>query len=373
MTLAKPENGGASRLYASETAKWDNQTMFEFHACSYTAPPYQGKGSVDTWQGFITTAKGHCLTISELEGQGAVMEAHDCIYDAGRPAGVRAAQHFQFQLDSFYSFYSANFLGKAKQPSDTQDFGAGGNYHFNLAPEEDRDDSRLVLTANFLSQEPQEGDLGEMLIGQLGTQYHRPPKQFPECRLVKRGAVELVNRKTGKAFPVTVHGDNYNTYDKVPVLNGTQSYAGFGFYQCDSEYMGYTSDNTNYYGHLTIEEDESEGYCFARLQGESGAEDAISSQYVYGGGCGTTEDSSQLQTFFHLSVTDTAYEIEFLGQTSVKADAMARILNAEQNTASGYGWTTHRVVQGTEYNSNEVWLNPGHNATAPDYVLRFVH
>lgn len=236
-----------------------------------------------------------------------------------------------------------------------------------------KDDTDLYVSVNYLAEEPQKGALDEMLIGQLGTQYVRPDKQFPACTLVKRGPVVLVNDKTGETLPVTIKDDNYNTGDNVPALNGTQSYNGFGFYQCDSEYMGYRSDEENYYGHLTLQKDEGKGYCFVRQAGVDGLEPYIFSTNAYDGECGTTDDAGQVRTFFHLAVTEEGYEISYLGGTAVNQTAAAKAKVKAASDVTTYGWTTERVVQQPRYDSNEVVLNPNpaRNADVTNYKLRF--
>lgn len=79
------------RLMASQKAKWEDQTMFEFFNCSYTPPPYFGKGSILTYQGYIKAPDGNCVSISALNTQGAYLSTVPCKFqDDSSMGGVDA-------------------------------------------------------------------------------------------------------------------------------------------------------------------------------------------------------------------------------------------------------------------------------------------
>ncbi len=145
-------------VVASTRPQWQNQTLFEFFTCSHTPPPYEGKGSVATYQGHIKGPDGNCVTVDRLESTGAVVKFEPCAFTGDSSLGnVKARQHWQFQLFSFYDYYAAVFLGDTPGPVDQNDPDYGGNYHFAF----DGDD----LSASYKEDNPQTGKRDEQCYG----------------------------------------------------------------------------------------------------------------------------------------------------------------------------------------------------------------
>lgn len=334
---------------ASGRPTYENQTMFEFFNCSYTAPPTLGKGSVLTYQGYIKSPDGNCVTVNTLNSQNVPVRTEPCSFSSQSSLGnVEANQHFQFQLDSFYYYYSADFLGNLAGPVNASDFGAGGNYHFSI--------NEKALMVSYEADSPQTGKFSEMLFGQLGDQYKPTTRTMPNCTLVKSGSVELVNTKTGETQPVTAGYTAAFPYGYSPLLNGTGN-GEFSFYQCDSVYMGYESDDNNSYGHFG-----SNAYgqrCFSVQSGgdlnDYLIETPASGDEVYQPPCSLDDNSSQDAIYFHLAKTSDGYEINYLG-----APASA---NAEE-----YGWQTYKDPQQTD-GTTVVEVDP----SSTDYKLCFTN
>ena len=297
-----------------------NGTFFEFIQCNYDPPAYQGKGAIDTYQGYIKAPDGSCLSVDSLTGQDVAIKTEPCDFSGNQYyGGVKDNQHFQFQLDSFFSYYSVVFLGSVPGPANASDFGAGGNYHFSLS------DSG-VLDVSYLADQPQTGNGGEQLIAQLNGQYVSQKVMSP-CKLVKSGPVELVDRQTGQTQSAYA-GDsrpNASQFSKRQLLfNGTTTSPDtFSFYQCDSTYMGFQSDDTNYYGHFTSD-----------VPGETGCYTVDQESIITGSlvnlsgsgynstspdsGCGINDGNVQFSSFFHLTNNNGNYEINFLGYTTAE-------------------------------------------------------
>ena len=304
-----------------------NQTEFEFFQCTEYLETPGGKGDPVTYQGYVKAPDGNCVTIADLEGANTFFQTEPCAFTSNDPLGdVEPNQHFQIQEDNFYNFYTVGFLGNAPGPIVTN-FGGGGNYHYTGF---DGD----VLSVSYQADQPQNGTLSQMLVAQLGSQYVPPPKQMDSCKLVKSGAVELVDTLRGQAQSIaTAIGPNTEysglNAEGAAVMNGVGNTT-YYFYQCDSTYMGYQSDGSNYYGHFSSSSTPN-SLCFIPsqvpylydfiLEGSTSGDPRLSA-------CGTADDASQVGSFFHLAETSGGSEITYLG-----APASER--------AQPYGWRTN--------------------------------
>lgn len=94
------DDTGAKVLQPGNTVPQD----IELFGCKHTPAPNPGKGAVDAYQGYIasTITPGDCLTISEQGKFNAHIVSKPCDFSSG---GIAADQHFQFQRDSFYSYF----------------------------------------------------------------------------------------------------------------------------------------------------------------------------------------------------------------------------------------------------------------------------
>lgn len=308
------DSANDNQLAVSKTPTYENQTMFSFHQCKYTPDKYpEGKGAISTYQGYIRGPDGRCVTVQHIKSPNSYIRMEPCDFsgDAAH-GGVKAAQHFQFQLDTFYNYYTAVFLGKKAGPVEHEDFGAGGHSHFSLQTEFRSRPNDKWLFNSFQPNNPQTGDRAHQLIGQLGDQYKPTTKVFPACKLVKSGNMELVNTKTGETKSVTTDFPPTFEYAKSPLINANGNPT-FNFYQCDSDYMGYTSSDGDYYGHL-----QSAAYdgtaCFAR-QTPGGAFDIGNYILEGNGACNNDDNNSQLPVFFRLKKDARGYEVHYLGST----------------------------------------------------------
>ena len=88
-------------LIASSKPKYEKPEMFEFWNCTYTPPPYQGKGAVEYFQGYIQSNDGKCITASSLKSQGAHFSKEECAFDDGKSSSVSAVSE---GLTSFYRY-----------------------------------------------------------------------------------------------------------------------------------------------------------------------------------------------------------------------------------------------------------------------------
>lgn len=296
----------------SHTPQYQNQTQFEFFNCSYTPPPYEGKGSVETYQGYIKGPDGNCVTVDRLKQSGVPVKSEPCSFTGDSSLGnVEAQQHWQFQLLSFNDYYTAVFLGDTPGPVDQNSSGAGGNYHFSF------DGADLI--ANYDANSPQQSKQSEQLIGQLGNQYVPPTREMPACKLAKVGGMELVSTSTGQAQPVNAGYTAAFAYGFSPLLNSTNDSV-FSFYQCDSAYMGYESDDNNIYGHFALNNTQySYPGCFNRATGGNGAipSESLDNYLIDTGSvyaCPLDDTQAQVGIFFHLAKTsDGKYEVNWLG------------------------------------------------------------
>ncbi|KAJ1024081.1 hypothetical protein NDA16_002920 [Ustilago loliicola] len=337
-------------VVASSTPQWQNQTMFEFFNCSYTPPPYQGKGSVETYQGYIKGPDGNCVTVDRLKQTGVPVKSEPCSFTSDSSLGnVEAQQHWQIQLYSFDYYYTAVFLGDTPGPVDQDMSGYGGNYHFSF------DGADLI--ANYGENNPQKGNSGEQLVGQLGKQYVPPIRQMPACKLVKVGGMELVNTSTGEAQPVNAGRTYAFGYGYSPLLNATEQ-AEFNFYQCDSAYMGYESDDNNIYGHFGLNNTVFHDGCFNRAISGNGATPAqsLDNYLIDTGSCATADTEAQVGEFYHLSKTsDGKYEVNWLGGQKSEAQ-------------KDWGWTVFKDPKQTD-GTSVVLVDQ--NST--EYKLRFTN
>ncbi|TKY89065.1 hypothetical protein EX895_001596 [Sporisorium graminicola] len=111
------------------------------------------------------------------------------------------------------------------------------------------------------------------------------------------------------------------------INNNGASAQQFSFFQCDSAYMGYTSDENNWYGHFDAYA-PSNPSCLSRQTGGSLNKYVVQRDNGTNDKCSTTDTVAQVNDFFHLSKSDDGfYEISFLGATAA---------DAEKTTA--YGW-----------------------------------
>lgn len=259
-----------------------------------------------------------------------------------RWAYVDAYQHFQFQRGGEYTYHSAVFLGETPGPVDATQFGAGGNYHFYMVDSETKD----FLAFRDSRTQPQTGDKSEMLIGQLGQTYKVPIKTFPECK--------LVNTKTGETQKVTSNVAAQFPYGNSPLIHGTGE-SNLEFYQCDSTYMGYQQDASNFYGHFASDSSNPKD-CFIHALGgeENNMIIEVFPQDSAGKSCGTDDTYVQVPSFFHLTRTHDGFEINYLGAT--KSEGKAE-----------YGWLPTPVVNSNETDPVAIYVSP----SATDYKLRF--
>ncbi len=183
---------------------YENQTLFEFFQCLYTPDQYPGqKGSVQTYQGHIRAPNGQCVSVEHIKSTNSVVKLEDCVTSGDNAHGhVKAAQHFQFQLETFNTFYALNFLGKKAGPVNHEGFGAAGHYHFSLQTETVYGRQHQYLHSSFQPNNPQTGNPAERLIAQIGDAYQPTTKQIPACKIVKSGKMELVNTKTVPSRPL---------------------------------------------------------------------------------------------------------------------------------------------------------------------------
>lgn len=369
--------GNSDYLTTSPLPKYDEPEMYEFFNCTYTPPEYEGKGATAYYQGYIKTADGQCVTASGLEQQGAHFSKRDCIFNDDSASAVDATQNFQFSTDTFFSYHAATFLGSTQGPV-PEGFAAGGNYHYNLAPlPGDNDKDLSYLTLNYLADEPNKGDLREALIGQLGNEYKVPPRELPDCKLIKQGSMVLVDAddaSSTKEVTITNPDSKSDEHDFV-LRSGSSgndstsaaSYALLGFYQCDSSYMGYKEDSTNYYGHLALGGQQA-GYCFSRHYDASGPQP----DFLLNSNCETIDDASQPRQWFHLSVTDDGYEVSYLNSTASQTTARVAANTKSDSAAAAqptplFGWT----VSDTDAAGTVVLnVNPS-KSDNKNYKLRF--
>lgn len=327
---------------------WQEQTQFEFFSCLHTPPPEYEEGSVDTYQGYIVDPWGQCVTIEEKSSGRVPVKVSDCKYTGDNSrGGVHSTQHFQFQLDSFYDFYSAVFLGDTAGPVNASDFGAGGNTHFSL-------------DGNFYAIEgaPQNGDLSQMLIGQLGDQYKPTTRMMSPCTLVKNGTVELVNTQTGETQSVTAASTKAFPYGVSPLVNGTGD-AQFSFYKCYSAYEGYLSDDTNIYGQFTSNEYGGGGAFHYQTPTNTTGTFPINNFLIQSGGSNESENddtSAQDGLFFRMTKTSDGDEITFLG-------------GPKDSNPQEYGYSLDNSPQQTDGYS-VILVEP---SSSTNYKLRFTN
>ncbi|EST07245.1 hypothetical protein PSEUBRA_003419 [Kalmanozyma brasiliensis GHG001] len=306
-----------NQIAVSKTPTYENQTMFEFIQCQYTPDQYpEGKGAISTYQGHIRGPDGQCVSVQHIKSPNSYVKMEPCDFsgDAAH-GGVKAAQHFQFQLDTFTYFYSAVFLGKKAGPQEHETFGAGGHSHWSLQTEYQSRPNDKWLFNSFQPSNAQTGDRAHQLIGQLGDQYKpttKPAPTSPACKLVKSGNMELVNTKTGATQSVTTDFPSNFPYAKSPLINANGNPT-FNFYQCSSDYMGYTSTDGDYYGHF-----QSAAYngtaCFSRqIPTDNGNVNNYILESTYQ--CLTGDGKAQLPNFFRLKKDARGYEVHYLGST----------------------------------------------------------
>ncbi|TKY87580.1 hypothetical protein EX895_003594 [Sporisorium graminicola] len=167
----------SKHIVASTVPTYENQTMFEFFSCLHTPAPYQGKGAIDTYQGYIQAPNGECVTLHDLDNPRTHVETQPCRFNDVTAIGdVAHAQHFQFQTDSFYSYYSAVFLGSTHGPVSTNAFGGGGHRIFSLDPAPSSAAGTSYLKSTKVTGDAQSANPSTMLIGQLGDEYRPPTK-----------------------------------------------------------------------------------------------------------------------------------------------------------------------------------------------------
>lgn len=340
-----------NRIVKSDTPTYENQTMFEFFGCEYTAPPNHDEGTVETYQGFIKAPNGQCVSILGLYDDSNWVETYDCIFNENSAMGnVAAAQHVQLQLDTFYDFYSVVFLGETPGPVNASDFGAGGNYHFRIDEQPKPYVQQLVYS--YESKHPQTGDLKEMLIAQIGDQYVPTKKVLPACKEVHKAALELVNTKTGEVQRVTADGPPQSEHGFSVVLNASgRPY--FSFLQCDSTYMGYESDDNNFYGHFRADAFNNTAVYIKQTGGS--ANNVILEAYETGATAPEYDDESQIPAFFHMTKTsDGYYQVNYLGARAA-------------DNAGQYGWMP--IYQPNTPDGKETTIFVDKDTT--DYQLRF--
>lgn len=352
-TYLKPQDG---RIVATKDAPY-NGTFFEFIQCNYEPPGYEGKGAVDTYQGYIKAPDGDCLTVDSLTGQNVAIKTETCNFSGSQYyGGVSADQHFQFQLDTFFPYYSVVFLGDVAGPVDASDFGEGGNYHFSLSESGE-------LDVSYLADQPQKGNRSEQLIAQLNGQYVSQKVMSP-CKLVKSGKVELVDQHTGQTQPAHAGDTSPQSvpfYKELLLFNATTASPDtFSFYQCDSTYMGFQSDDINYYGLFTSDVPGQIG-CYTvdhqanfrdngRYVTLTGNDYNSTSPYS---SCGINDGRIQLNSFFHLTNNNGKCEINFLDYTTAEP-------------TDQYGWG---LRADTDDASQQFLVI---NSTSTQYTLRFI-
>ncbi|GAC94344.1 hypothetical protein PHSY_001915 [Pseudozyma hubeiensis SY62] len=303
LTVASDNN----RLIASTVPDYQEQTLFEFFNCSYKPAPYVGKGAIDTYQGYIKAPNGECVTVADTSSSRSYVLTSPCKFNSDKSYGnVDPSQHFQFQTDTFYSFYSVVFLSKVHGPVDTNSFGSGAHYHFSIS-----DKKRPYLISSHQPSNPQDGKLNEMLIAQIGDEYKPTTKTFPACKVVKTGNVELVNTQTGAVHPVTTDYGHQFPYAQTILIGGTGN-PSFSFLECDSEYMGYKSDSTNTYGHFKSNEFDGEASCFTKQTGGDLNDLILESQV--NGNPPEYDTKDQIPAYFRMQQTsDGYYQLNYLG------------------------------------------------------------
>lgn len=258
---------------------------FELFSCKKTLNPQGGKGSTDAYQGYITSTitPGECITISEQGKFNAHFASKPCDFSSG---GIAPDQHFQFQKNTFYGYYLLDFLGSTDGPTAnaTSTFQSGqGGYHYRL----DQDDT---FGSDSVSVDYAPGSYvsaSNQIIAQIG-QTAAPPT-FPACRLRKTGPMTYT-APGGAAQSVTVN--------PVPLVNGTQSYTAFQFYECESDYMGYESDASAgiFYGHFQLASHTS---CYVQQNGQFGKGNGL--MFAFSGTdspCGNSDTATQEASFF---------------------------------------------------------------------------
>ncbi|SJX64385.1 uncharacterized protein SRS1_15026 [Sporisorium reilianum f. sp. reilianum] len=349
----------SDRLVVSTVPDYETQTMFEFFNCSYTPPASEDKGAIATYQGYIQAPNGECVTAQGLRRVRDYVKTEACRFSGdGALGNVDASQHFQFQLDTFYDYYSVDFLGATPGPVNATDFGAGGNYHFNVPQPLSMEGNNYLDLGH--SKQAQTGNKSEMLIAQIGSQYKPTTRQLRACTLVKSGYVTLYNTATRDVKAVTTASSNVNVYAYAPQINnggaGDQQYS---FFACDSAYMGYTADACNWYGHFDAYA-TGQPSCFTRQTSGSLTDYVVTGPAGRNGAsddCTTADTEAQLQSFFHLHKTDDGvYEVSFVGATAAEADSTGM-----------YGWVP-TLAEGEAADGAQDLLV---TQNASDWVLRF--
>ncbi len=323
-------------LVASDLTPY-NESLFEFFQCTYYGPDQVEKGDTQTWQGYIKAPDGNCVTVDALEqdGEQVLVKTEPCSYNSQSSLGdVKANQHFQIQLNTFYYFYTAVFLGDTSGPV-SADFGGGGNYHFNV------DDGDLYVKYN--ASQPQTGKKSEQLIGQLEDQFNAKEQMSP-CTLVKSGGLELVDTVSGETSKVGT-SSSYGSFLQV----NSSSTTTFDFYQCDSVFMGYHADSTNHYGHLRLAQSNDDNACYVHGPYSVNIFELGSANNQVVGACGLTDDYVQRSSFFHLAEESGEYTLTYLNTTV-------------QEPSTYNGWTVDQRNQ-----------DLGVNQTESSYKLRFIN
>lgn len=305
---------GDDYLLANPAHAYDNPEFFELFSCLYSPPEFEGKGSIAVYQGYIQTSDGNCIQRTEIDSTAGQFSKKPCAFDLDNLSGDSAAQHFQFSIDTFYSYYTIVPLGSEQGPSNNANgtLGSGGNYKLSLLDLPNLPKQNFVEVDYVSGAEQAGGDANDFMIAQVGNQYQPDKTSFPTCTLVKNGTLSFTDDSGD--HPVSVSSVTYSEYNTGLGLftNGSQSSQGFEFYQCDSYYMNYTNSGSQHYGHFLTSQDTRYNACFSRDTGNDAGSNpnAIYTQTV----CSTSDNSQQLSQFF--SYNDVTGEVHFLGATS---------------------------------------------------------